>query len=351
MQVGMQLERVAAPGTEWDEFVRSQPGAALGHAAAWARILRESYGFEPHFLAVRDAAGGLAGTLPLVEFPRLRGRCELVSMPFLDTGGVLARDEAAEHALLDGALALARDLGAPALELRQLSPLRSGPAAPEQQRVDLLLRLEDSVEAQWQALRAKVRNQTRKAERSGLEAGAQEAPAALVRRFYEPFAINMRDLGSPVHARRFFEVAAEVWGERLSVKLAWLGDRPVGGLIAIDYCETVTVPWASSLREERARCPNNLIYWEALKWAIGRGARDFDFGRSPRSSGTHRFKVGWGAVERSLAWTRLGADGQSLAQASSEAGPLLRWLSNAWSRLPASMTTALGPRLRRYLSN
>ncbi len=314
----MRLECVAEPGAEWDQFVRSMPDAALGHASAWAEILRDSYGFKPHFLAVREASGQLAGVLPLVEFPRLRGRCELVSMPFLDTGGILARNASAEGVLLGGALELARQLGAQALELRQLSPLRSGPAAPEQQRVDLLLRLESSVDAQWQALPGKVRNQTRKAERSGLRPSAHDAPGAMVERFYEPFAVNMRDLGSPVHAKRFFEVAATVWGKSLCVHLAVLGERPVGGLIAIDYAGTVTAPWASTLREERARCPNNLIYWEALKWSIARGARDFDFGRSPKSSGTHRFKLGWGARERGLAWTRLGADGEPLAQPSSE---------------------------------
>ena len=77
-----------------------------------------------------------------------------------------------------------------------------------------------------------MRNQTRKAERSGLTTAHPEAPRGLVGRFYEPFAINMRDLGSPVHAKRFFEVAADVWGGQLSVKLALLDGRPVGGLIA-----------------------------------------------------------------------------------------------------------------------
>lgn len=80
------------------------------------------------------------------------------------------------------------------------------------------------------------------------------------------------------------------------------------------------VPWASTLREHRSRGPNNLVYWEALQWAIHRGAQRFDFGRSPRAGGTHRFEVGWGAEERSPAWTRLGADGAALAGAGSAPG-------------------------------
>ena len=347
----MQLQQIDDPGREWDAFVERTPGAALGHAAAWAAILRESDRITPHYLAARDASGALAGVLPLVCFRTLRGRRELVSLPFLDTGGVLAIDGAAERCLLDGAHALARDLGADALELRQLAPLREGPAAPAQDRIDLVLPLTGDEEAQWKALGAKVRNQTRKAMQSGLSAATVGSAHARVADFFAPFAINMRDLGSPPHARRFYEVAADVFGERLSIHLALLNDRSVGGLVAIDYAGAVTVPWASTLREERARCPNNLIYWDAIRWAIARGAREFDFGRSPRDSGTHRFKLGWGARERDLAWIRFGRDGQRESTASHGPGAWMQRLSAVWMRLPVPVATAVGARVRPDIAN
>jgi len=347
----MQLDPIDEPGTEWDAFVEATPGGALGHAAAWARILREAYGLAPHYIAARDSSGALAGVLPLVCFRTLRGGRELVSLPFLDTGGVLAADAAAERSLLAGALKLARELGARALELRQLVPLREEFPTFAQSRVDVVLPLEGSEEAQWKALGAKVRNQTRKAQQSGLAPAAPGSARGRVAGFFAPFAVNMRDLGSPAHARRFYEVAADVFGDRLSIHLALLGDRPVGGLVAIDYAGTVSVPWASTLRAERARCPNNLIYWEAIRWAIGRGAHWFDFGRSPRDSGTHRFKLGWGGAERELAWIRLGPDGALLPAASAAPGPLLQRLSRAWTHLPVRAATVLGARLRPYLAN
>jgi FemAB-related protein (PEP-CTERM system-associated) len=347
----MQLEQVDDPSSEWDAFVEATPGAALGHAGAWARILREAYGLAPHYLAVRDADGALAGVLPLVCFRTLRGRRELVSLPFLDTGGVLARDAASERRLLSGARELALELGASALELRQLCPLREGPAAGEQTRIDLVLQLHADEDAQWKALGSKVRNQTRKAAQSGLVAAAQDAGRDRIGDFFAPFAVNMRDLGSPAHARRFYEVAAEAFADRLSIHCALLDDRSVGGLVAIDFAGTVTVPWASTLREERARCPNNLIYWEAIRWAIARGARWFDFGRSPRDSGTHRFKLGWGALERELAWIRLTADGAPVADSANSPGRWLQRLAHAWTRLPVGVATALGARLRPFLAN
>jgi len=347
----MQLETIVAPGDEWDAFVASASGSTLGHAAAWAQILRDAYRIPTHYLAARGADGALAGLLPLASCRTLRGELELISLPFLDTAGILTTEPDAERILRSGARDLARELGASAVELRQPTPLRDGPPPGEQSRVDIVLPLEESEEAQWKALRAKVRNQTRKAERSGLQTGPAGPARGRVPAFFAPFAVNMRDLGSPTHARRFFEVAADVFGERLSIHLALLGEHPVGGLVAIDYAGTVSVPWASTLRSERARCPNNLIYWEAIRWAIGRGACSFDFGRSPRDSGTHRFKLGWGGVERELAWTRFAANGEPLVVAGAGPGTMLQRLSEVWKRLPVPVATALGGRLRRFIAN
>jgi FemAB-related protein (PEP-CTERM system-associated) len=346
----VRVERVADPGAEWDAFVEASPGAVLGHAAAWARVVEEAYGLAPHYLAAREEGGALLGVLPLVLFRSLRGRRELVSLPFHDSAGLLARTPEAERALVDAALALAAEQGARSVELRQPAPLAWLSAPQEVDRVDLLLTLEEDEERQWKAFRAQVRNQTRKAEKEGLTIAPGD-PQELVDEFYAPFAVNMRDLGSPVHAKAFYQAAARHLGERLRFVVTRLGQRPVGGLVAVHYAGKVTVTWASTLRAERRRCPNNLIYWEAIRWAIARGAREFDFGRSPRDAGTYRFKRGWGAREVPLAWLRLDRAGRPAEIPTAEAGSWMRRLSSLWRHLPVPVSAVLGPRVRRYLAN
>ncbi len=335
------------PG-EWDAFATAHPGASLAHAAGWSEVLRRAYRLPVRRLAAREDSGHLAGILPLVPFRGLSGRRELVSMPFLDTGGVAAGPEAVPL-LRDGALGLAAALGARAVELRQPAPVEGlGGPSPGVDRVDLVLELEADPEAQWRRVGPKVRNQTRKAERSGLELAPSgwDLPAA----FYGPYATNMRDLGSPPHALAFFRAIAEVFGEAARFVVARDGLRSVGGLVAIHFGDTVTVPWASTLRSERSRCPNNLIYWEALRWAIARGARRLDFGRSPRESGSFRFKRGWGAVARPLAWTRLDPSGRVQPWRSTRGAAAGR-LAAVWSRLPVPVATAAGSRLRRFIAS
>jgi len=344
----MRIEVVTDPGPAWDEFVLSCPGATLGHASAWARVFSEAYRLEPHYLTAVASGGEIRGILPLVCMKGLRGRRELVSLPFLDTAGVLAADSTAEKALRHDAMERVARLGADALELRALAAASSPPGPLD--RVDLVLRLESDADAQWSALRAKVRNQTRKAEREGL-ALIERRGDAQIDAFYGPFAINMRDLGSPVHARRFFTAIAHAFGERVRFIVTGLGETPVGGLVAIAHGDTVSIPWASTLRSERHRCPNNQIYWEGLRWAIEQGASALDFGRSPRSGGTHRFKIGWGGEERELDWERFRPDGPSIPLSAPGANPMLQRLSKAWMRLPVGVATRLGPLVRRRLSS
>ncbi len=345
----MQIETVANPGEEWDEFVAGTPGATLGHAALWCRVLQESYRLETRYLAAREG-GVLIGVLPLVRFRTLRGRRELVSLPFLDTAGILARSQEAEQALLERALVLSRELASGVLELRQATPLQGWTSPSDQTRIDLVLPLEKDPDEQWKRLRKEARNRTRKATSEGLVIGEGSAEE-LLHGFYGPFQVNMRDLGSPVHSKRFFRVMVQAFGANLRIIVTRYGAEPVGGLVAIRFGNTVGVPWASSLRAHRNRCPNNILYWEAMRWAIATGASEFDFGRSPHGSGTHQFKLSWGAQERMLSWVRFGSDGTPLPLEETARGGLLGRLSAAWTHLPVPLTAALGPTLRRYLAN
>src|SRR3989442_6927444 len=127
-------------------------------------------------------------------------------MPSLDYGGILAEPGSeAERQLADAALDVARERGAKTVGLRQLHPI-GVPATTAGERVTMLLPL-SSEEAAWKALPSERRNRVRKGEKQGLR--AVWGGAELLDDFYRVFAINMRDLGSPVHSRRFFTLMVE----------------------------------------------------------------------------------------------------------------------------------------------
>ena len=332
------------PGLEWDAVVRQSAHAHLGGAPQWFTVIGQAYGHQPVYLRGEDGEGNPA-VLPAFFIRRRLLGTVMASMPFLDAGGPCGTPPLT-GGLIDCLTAEARTLQAGRLELRCTRPVEL-PVRPFLEKVSLVLPLPPDPDRLWRGLDPKVRNQTRKAERSGLsvEVGGLEYLDA----FYQVFATNMRDLGSPVHGKTFFRAILESFGQAARVVLVRKDTVPVGGLLSVQFKDTVFVPWASSLRAYASLCPNMLLYWESLRRACKDGFARFDFGRSTRGSGTYRFKRQWGAAEVQLYWYSVPIGGRSVAHVS---GNESAWtlLSQIWQRLPLSVSLVLGPRIRRYLT-
>ena len=332
---------------EWDEFILGQPEATYCHLACWREILERSYGLSCFFIRLRDQER-VQGVLPLVHLQGPIAPNRLVSMPFLDHGGVLAEPGEPTELLVDFVADLVRRLGAKGLDLR--APLSGVTAASDETaRYCFVLPLPDSEEELWKAVGPKVRNQVRKSEKAGLHSEAVDL--SLLPSFFKIFSRNMRDLGSPTHAMSFFRCLTEAMAERCRLYLTYdEDDCPVAGGIAISFRDTVTVPWASSLRSKRSDCRNHSLYWRILRDAQQQGAENFDFGRSSVGTGTFHFKKQWRAEARPLIWTflddhrRVEQDYYLKPQHGSTAVRI-------WQRLPLSVTNRLGPWIRQQLPN
>jgi len=339
----------AVDAAEWDAYVSSHPDATRYHPWAWRAVFERVFGHETIYLAARrrSAGGGRAaiiGVLPLVSFrSALFGRF-LVSLPFVNYGGVLADDGGAASELVNAARAEAGRRRAGYVELRHTRRMFPGLPA-RQHKVAMTLALPPGEDAAWKGFDNKVRNQVRKAEKSNLE--ARVGGAELVGDFYAVFCRNMRDLGTPVYSRRLFEeVALTIPGTRVfSIRL---NGAPVAAGITIGYRDAVENPWASSLREHRALNPNMLLYWTMLRDAIGRGFKIFDFGRSTPGEGTYHFKKQWGAVESPFYWEYVLGGKASLPDHSPKNAKFSLAIS-AWQRLPLGIANALGPRIVRNI--
>lgn len=332
--------------SDWTRYVLGSPTATLGHLWAWRSIIREAYGHEAVYLVARQA-GVIRGVLPLIVVRNRILGISWSSMPFMDYGGVCADDQDIAGQLIQEARRLSRESGSAAVELRQLAEVSHLPP-PRRDKVTMILDLTGGEAEIWKRLPAKVRNQVRKAEKSNLS--TLVGGAELLEEFYRVFVVNMRDLGSPVHGLSFFTRMAAGLGSQMRVRLVREGDKTVGGLIRLSFKDTVLVPWASALREYFPKCPNNLLYWHEMRAACGEGAKLFDFGRSSLGSGTYEFKRQWGAQSVPLFWYVLSDDGR---EGSTVDGSSLKYrlFREGWQRLPVGLSAALGPRIRKFLTN
>lgn len=328
----------------WDAYVARHADATVYHQAAWPRLLSRVFRRDLRMLAAHTG-GRVTGVLPMVGFRSRVFGTFAVSLPFVNYGGVLADDHGSRQALLDAAIGVAREWGASHLELRhtdhQYPALQS-----KQHKVGMTMALAASVEAQWRALDRKLRNQVRKAEKSGLTVtvgGVEEVDG-----FFAVFSRNMRDLGTPVYPKQFFEEMLRTFPEQARVFTVTHRGQPVASAVTQAFRDIFEVPSASSLREFRTLCPNVLLYWEMIRFAVSAGLRTFDFGRSTPGDGTFLFKQQWGAKAEPLIWEYWMDGGGQLPNRTRD-NPRFAAAIAAWQRLPVPLATALGPAISRNI--
>lgn len=352
--IGVRITRETRVPEDWDPFVRTSPGGTHCHLSGWRRIMERVLGHECLYLTARDEEGALEGILPIVAVrSQLFGRY-LVSMPFLNYGGPLGSARA-RAALAQWARQRAINDGADLLELRWRasaiqSDLEAETAPPtgyeiHARKVTVVLPLPNDPEVMWtEGLKSKVRSQVRRPMKEGYEVriGPDE-----VGPFYDVFARNMRDLGTPVLDRRLFEEIARVFHESVTYATVYDHDTPIAAGCGFHFGDEFEITWASSLREYSRTAPNMLLYWRLIGHAIERGASVFNFGRCTPGGGTHRFKLQWGGVDESLPWATWSR-GEDRATPNPEQGRY-RIATALWKRLPVLLTRLAGPYLARRI--
>ena len=335
---------VAHDASGWNSFVDGHPDATAYHRWAWRDVFSNAFKHRSIYLVAQQDGTRIVGVLPLVEFRSHLFGTFAVSLPFVNYGGVVANGELAAGALHARAVSLARERRWRHVELRHTR--RQFAEWPvKQHKVGMWLPLTDDPDALWSSLDRKVRNQVRKAEKSGCT--TEDGGAELLGDFYKVFAHNMRDLGTPVYAPRFFDEVLRAFPADTRVFVVRIKGEPVAASITVGWRARVEVPWASSLRAHAAKSPNTLLYWTMLRWAVQRGYQMFDFGRSTRDEGTYHFKKQWGAQPQELAWEYLGLSGDLPDQ--SPKNPKFKAAIAVWQHLPVWLTNRVGPPIVRSI--
>lgn len=328
---------------EWDRFVESDPQSTFCHQYGWKKVIRDVLGHESLYVAATDDDGTWHGVLPLVRVRTILGHY-LISLPFLNDGGPLG-DHGTRQVLVEYAVAEAERSGAGLLEFRSRSDL-PGPVRAVHRKISVQLQLPSSLEEFWDTtLRAKLRSQIRRPVKEGMvfRYGVDELSS-----FYQVFARNMRDLGTPVLPMAFFEKVADTFGARVLFAAVYTNAGvPVAGACCFVWRKEIEAMWASSLREFNHLSPNMLLYCRLMEHAIDQGIEVFNFGRSSPDGGTHKFKKQWGGDDIPLPWASWSRE-PSIGVPSADR-PMYRLATTAWRHLPARVANRLGPVFARML--
>ncbi len=325
-------------------FVRhSAPDVPLSKHPLWLDVLRTGLGHEVY--AVEAVAGGnTVGFLPLACVSSMLFGRFLVSLPYLNTNGVVAHSADVQAELVTRAAALADELNVRYLELRHEAPVAHPSLnASLTSKVHMRLPLPKSSERLWKDFDPKVRNQIRKGEKGTFT--VQWGGAELLDGFHDVLSENMRDLGSPVYGKELFAAILSAFPEDAELCVVRDGAKPVAAALLLHGWGVTEVPTASSLRDYNPSNVNMLMYHHLLQRAVERGQRIFDFGRSTTEGSTFKFKKQWGAIPHPAAWQYCVLQGEVGDMRPDN--PRYQRAIKLWQRLPVSVTRRVGPLIVR----
>ncbi len=329
--------------SEWTHLAMSGEVVPLSRHPSWLNVFHD--GLKQEVFAIEaQRQGETCGFLPLAFVNTMLFGRFLVSLPYLNSNGVIADSSEVQSALLSRAVELADELNVNHLELRHEKPIEhtaiNGSMAS---KVHMRLALPTSSELLWKNFNSKLRNQIRKGDKYGFQItwGGEES----LDPFYAVLSENMRDLGTPVYGRSLFESILRNFPKDAELAVVWAGEKPISCALLLHGRRCTEVPTASSLRDYNDTCANMLMYRHLLDRAVERGQTLFDFGRSTIDGATFKFKKQWGAEPTPATWQYAVRRGEIGAMRPDN--PRYERMIRLWQKLPVRLTQYIGPLIVR----
>ncbi|MCP4397576.1 MAG: GNAT family N-acetyltransferase [bacterium] len=330
--------------TRWQQFIYSRDDTHYGDLAQWRILFQELYHFKNYSYAYVDHDRFL-GVISLYVIRSPFVGTILVSSPFFSYGGVYADDENVRDVLLRKIEDVGRTLHVDCIELRLTTPLPA-PYKTNRNFLEHNLMLSDTPEDVWKSqISSNVRQNIRKSRKHQLEF----FPSGDPQRCYQLLSHTIRDLGTPFHAQKFFQLLKTHFGDDVYFSGVHLNDELVAGGIVLKFKESISTPYIGSLKHYRQRGSNYCLYWNLINQCFSLNVKQFQFGRSPKGSTHSRFKKKWGAEVVQVFYNYRVLNPAKTCQNLTDPSKLFVLATHIWKRLPLFFTRSIGHLLFRYI--
>jgi len=216
--------------------------ASCYHLIEWKDVIEKTFTHKTYYLLSEDHEGKLNGILPIVNLKSLLFGNYGVSLPFFNYGGVCADDEIIRGELLNEAANIARAHNMKHLELRHVQNQENG-LPVKTSKVSMRLTIPASPEILWKGFPSKLRSQVKRPAKEGMysKLGRNEE----LKSFYSVFSVNMRDLGTPVYSKTFFQNILHAFPDSTWISTVYSKDHlPVASGFLLGFKNTLEIPWA-----------------------------------------------------------------------------------------------------------
>lgn len=326
----------------WDVFVQATDEATFFHLAGWKDVIESAFGHKTYFLYYQHD-GEIVGILPLVHINSLLFGNQLVSSAFCVYGGIVAKDEHVASALDVEACRLAEQLGVDCLEMRNRTQ-----KTPQRPHKELYVTFRKTLDADVEKNKLAIPRKQRAMVRKAIDAGLSSHIDSTVDRFYQAYSESVRNLGTPVFSKQYFQILQAVFGDRCEILTVEMNGQLVASVMNFYYKDEVLPYYGGGTMLARTVKGNDFMYWEVMRRAVEKGIKIFDFGRSKVGTGSYSFKKNWGFVPEPLFYEFHLVKSQTLPDIN-PLNPKYRLFIACWKRLPLPVSQLIGPWLSKDL--
>lgn len=288
----------------WDELILSFPSYSFFHSSDWAKVLKETYNFKPHYLMVTESRNAKA-VLPLMEVDSFFTGKRAISLPFSDFCEPLVSSginlKRIRHKVID----YSKEKGFNSLELRD-SEVHLDNSIITPAGYQHILDLSLSEERLFKSLSDNTRRNIRKAVRNQVSFEINNSPSAL-EDFYIMNCYTRRKHGLPPQPIKFFRNLYDfvLTKNKGFICISKYNGKSIASAVFLLIGQKALFKYGASLIEYQNLRPNNLLMWESIKCIKDKGFTELNFGRTEiENIGLRRFKLGWGTEEKILNYYR-----------------------------------------------
>jgi len=296
--MNMEFQRLNPMNIEkWDDLVLSTQGYNFFHSAAWAKVLNDSYQYQPHYFSLIEN-DKLAAVTPMMEIrSRLTG-VRGVSLPFSDYCSPIIGKEIRFDDVFGSIVKYGKAMKWKTLEFRDGLHF-STEIAVSSFFYGHTLALDENTEKIFARLKSNTKRNIKKAMREGVTVKFSSSIDA-VKEYYRLHSMARRKHGLPPQPFQFFKKIYDhvIASDRGFVVLGYEHEKCISGAIFFHFGTKVVYKFgASDMKYQHLRA-NNLVMWEAIKRYAEQEYHTFCFGKTePENEGLRQFKQGWGTEE------------------------------------------------------
>ena len=332
---------------KWDDFIRRSGEGTFFHLTGWIEALEGTFKLKQKYIYA-EKNGEIAGICPLFLVKDMINGIRVISIPIGVYGGIVANDSEVFTALHQKSIEMAVENKARFIEYRFMESNNNEKIAKEvikkNSHVTFIKELPLNKEECLAQVPRKARADIRKATKSGMRMAEGDE---FLKDCYNIYAANQRNLGSPVFHYRWMKKLKETFKDNCVIHLVFLGKKPIAGALSFVFKDQILPFYGASLKEYSRYHPDGFMYLALQEWAVERGIRYFDFGRSKIDSGSYHFKKNQGFEPKKLDYIVYPVEkGLRIPNKPSK---LLLYVSNIWKKMPTGIATSFGPALYPYV--